>query len=110
MDTETIVDLGNNVFIVLVLLVSAGITSHFIYGYGTRKAKDAFVLLVLLLIVGTQLFYLINAATYVPATRFYIFNVMHTIKRLMKFFDMSFFRKSCIELTVSTVEKVERGQ
>ena len=62
------------IFTVLVLLTSAGITSHIAHGFGTRKAKELFASLVLAIIVGGQLYHLIQAVTYIPATRFYTWN------------------------------------
>jgi hypothetical protein len=66
---------GDQLFTVIVLLVSAGISSHICYGYGTRKAKEAFVGLILVLMVGTQFYHLINAVTFVPASKFQVYNV-----------------------------------
>lgn len=72
---STIFGLGYNIFITLVLLLIAGITAHLCYGYGTYKAKETYIMLILLLMIGTQMYYLINAATYIPASRFYTYNV-----------------------------------
>jgi hypothetical protein len=60
---------------VIVLVLCAGISAHFMYGFGTRKAKETFIGLILLLVIGLQLFYLIPAAITVPANRFYTWNV-----------------------------------
>ena len=65
---------GENIFSALCLLVSAGVTSHLAFGFGTRRAKELFAALVLALIVGAQYFHLVYAATYIPATRFYTWN------------------------------------
>ena len=62
------------VFTVVVLLLSAGISSHIAHGYGTRKSKELFASLVLAIIVGGQLYHLIQAVIYIPATRFYVWN------------------------------------
>lgn len=72
---SSIFGFGYNIFITLVLLLTAGITAHLCYGYGTYKAKETYIMLILLLMIGTQMYYLINAATYIPATRFYTYNV-----------------------------------
>lgn len=73
---STLAGFSDQAFAVIVLVLCAGITSHFMYGFGTRKAKDTFVALILLLLVGVQLFYLIPAAITVPATKFYVWNVI----------------------------------
>lgn len=66
---------GDQLFTVIVLVVCAGITSHMCFGFGTRKAKETFVALILVLIVGTQFFHLINAVTYIPVNKNYMFDV-----------------------------------
>jgi len=71
---NTILGFADQAFTVLVLVLAAGLASHIAYGFGTKRARELFVGLILLLIVGTQLFHLINAATYIPATRFYVWN------------------------------------
>lgn len=73
---------GDQLFSVIVLVIAAGISSHFCFGYGTKKAKETFIALILVLIVGTQLFHLINAATYVPASKFFVFDVRTTVNLL----------------------------
>ena len=62
------------IFTVLVLLLSAGVSSHIAHGYGTRKSRELFASLVLAIIVGGQLYHLIQAVIYIPATRFYVWN------------------------------------
>lgn len=71
---NTIMGFADQAFTCIVLLLAAGVASHIAFGFGTKKAREMFVALILLLIVGTQLFHLINAATYIPATRFYVWN------------------------------------
>jgi hypothetical protein len=65
---------GEQIFTLLVLVISAGICTHIVHGFGTKKARDMFVMLILLIIVCGQLFHLVHAATYIPATRFFIWN------------------------------------
>jgi hypothetical protein len=71
---NTILGFADQAFSCIVLLLAAGLASHIAYGFGTKKAREMFIALVLLLLVGTQLFHLINAATYIPASRFYTWN------------------------------------
>jgi hypothetical protein len=72
---DTIKGFGDQLFAVIVLVVCAGISSHFCFGYGSKKAKEVFIALILVLIVGTQFYHLIQAATYVPASKFFVFDV-----------------------------------
>lgn len=51
---DTILGFGNQTFAVLFLVVSAGISAHISYGFGTRRAKEMFVGLILLLLVSVQ--------------------------------------------------------
>lgn len=71
---NTIMGFGDQAFTMLVLLLAAGLSSHIAYGIGTKRAREMFLGLILLLMVGVQLFHLINAAVYVPASRFYTWN------------------------------------
>ena len=72
---NSILGFGDQLFTVIVLVVSAGISAHMCFGFGTKRAKEALVGLILVLMVGTQLYHLIDAATYVPASKFYVYNV-----------------------------------
>ena len=71
---STMIGFGDQTFTVIILLLTAGLTAHMRYGMGTRKAKELMIGLVLALAVGVQLYHLIFAAIYVPASRFHIFN------------------------------------
>jgi hypothetical protein len=72
---NSILGFGDQTFTTIVLLLSAAITSHYVHGWGTRKGRDLFIVLVLLLILAVQYTHLIRAATYIPANRFYVWNV-----------------------------------
>lgn len=72
---DNILGFGDQLFTVIVLVITAGISSHICFGFGTRKAKETFVGLILVLMVGTQFYHLINAATHIPANSPYTFNV-----------------------------------
>ncbi len=62
----------------LLLVLSAGICSHITYGTGTKKARELFAFLVLGIVICIQMFYLVHAVTYVPATRFFVWkNAIH---------------------------------
>lgn len=68
------IDFGDHVFGAIVLVLCAGISSHLCFGYSTKKSRETFILLILLLIIGFQFFHIIRAALYIPATRFFVFN------------------------------------
>lgn len=74
-----ILGFGDQLFTVIVLVVCAGITSHMCFGFGTKKAKETFVALILVLIVGTQFFHLITAVTYIPVSKNYSFDVSQSL-------------------------------
>lgn len=73
---DDILSFGNHLFITLVLVLSAGISSSICHGTGTQKGRETFIVLILLLMAGVQMFHLINAVVYVPATRFYTYNTL----------------------------------
>lgn len=81
---------GDQLFTVIILVVCAGITSHMCFGFGTKKAKETFIALILVLIVGTQFFHLITAVTYIPISKNYAFDVSHTHHHL-RFLSHKFF-------------------
>lgn len=64
---EQAVNFGEEVFTALVLLLSAAVASHIMYGYGTKHARECFVGIVLLMMFGYQLYYLILSSQFVPA-------------------------------------------
>jgi hypothetical protein len=72
---DNILGFGDQAFTTIVLVLTAGISAHICYGYGTKKAKELFIGLILLLMVSVQLYHLVMAAVYMPATRFYVYNV-----------------------------------
>jgi hypothetical protein len=67
-------EFGDHVFSAIVLVLCAGISAHLCFGYSTQQSRDTFIGLVLLLMLGFQLFHLIRAALYVPATLFSVYN------------------------------------
>ena len=77
-----LVAFGSQTFNVVVLLISAYLTAQFAYGYGTRRAREFFIALLLLLMLGVEFYYLIKAANFVPATRFFVLNVRSFLKSI----------------------------
>jgi len=67
------------IFSAIVLIVSAGITSHIFHGFGSRKWKETFVGLVLLIAVCTQLYFLIQASLAIPS---YPYEYDHSLTRI----------------------------
>ena len=85
---NTLPGFGDQTLAVIILVLCSGVSSHIMFGYGTRKAKETFVGLVLLLMVGVQIFHLIPAATMVPANRFYTWKVRVDV--LMEYLQVLF--------------------
>jgi len=71
---SNILEFGDQAFTTIVLVLAAGIGSSIAFGYGTRKGRECFLALILSLLVGVQLYHLIFAAMYIPASRFQIMN------------------------------------
>mmetsp|Transcript_8655 Transcript_8655/g.14681 ORF Transcript_8655/g.14681 Transcript_8655/m.14681 type:complete len:215 (-) Transcript_8655:145-789(-) len=59
-------DFSQSVFSAVVLIVSAGVTAHMFHGYSNKKWRSTFIGLVLLLLMATQVYYLLQAALHVP--------------------------------------------
>ena len=74
-----LVAFGQQVFAAIILIISAGITANICHGPGTVRSRDTFVKLVLILIVGVQFYHIIYAGIYVPADKFWTFNVSKPI-------------------------------
>lgn len=72
---QSIDGFGRVFLMAIYLVICAVVTSQIIYGTNQRKAKEIFIILFLILIVGIQYFYLIEVANFVPATRFYTWDV-----------------------------------
>jgi hypothetical protein len=65
---------GVQTFTAIVMVVSAAVASHIMYGYGTKRAREAFVGIVLGMMFCYQLYYLVLASQYIPADHTYMFN------------------------------------
>lgn len=69
---------GEQGFTFLVLVLSAGVSTHIVHGLGTKRARELFAMLVLCIIIGVQMFHLVHAVTYIPATRFFVWKeILH---------------------------------
>ena len=56
----------------------AGVSTHIVHGLGTKRARELFAMLVLCIIIGVQMFHLVHAVTYIPATRFFVWKeILH---------------------------------
>jgi len=71
---NTILGFADQTFTVLILVVTAGISVQIAFGFGTKKARDNFIVLILGVLVVVQMYYLVHAVLYIPATQFYTFN------------------------------------
>ena len=63
---STILDFSQTIFSALVLIISAGVTAHVFHGYNNKKWRTSFIGLLLLMLVGTQMYYLCRAVLHVP--------------------------------------------
>ena len=72
---DTMLGFGDQLFTGILLVICAGISAHIMHGYGTRKARDTFVGLVLLLAVSVQMFHLVKASVSSTTSKFYTFDV-----------------------------------
>ncbi len=91
---------SDQLFVCIFLVVICTIFAHFMFGNTTKHSKISFTGLVLILAVGTQLFYLISAAVHIPADQFYNFNVrfafeIHNASNLV--IQKNLHRNDCIE-------------
>lgn len=50
----TIIDISEIIFSAIVMTIAAGITAHIFHGFGTKRWRETFVGLVILLVVCTQ--------------------------------------------------------
>ena len=65
---------SDQLFVCIFLAVICTTVAHYMFDT-TKHSKISFTGLVLILTIGTQLYYLISAAVHVPADQFYNFNV-----------------------------------
>lgn len=69
----------------LVLLVAIILSSHLVFGFGTRKARELFIGLLLFTMISVQYYYLAQAVMHVPASRFYVYDVNSSFVLLHQF-------------------------
>lgn len=74
---DSFLGFGDQVLTGAMLIVCAGVSSHIMFGYGTRRGKEAFIGLVLCLAVGIQMYYLINASIVIQTTKFETYNPLY---------------------------------
>jgi hypothetical protein len=63
---ENMVGFGLQSFCAILITLSAAVSAHLMHGYGTRRAKETFVGLMLATMFLYQLFYLVKAAQFMP--------------------------------------------
>jgi hypothetical protein len=70
---------GHEFFTVIALICSAFVSVHICFGQNVHRARESCIMLLLLLLVSTQYYHLGNVVTYLPASRFFVYNVsIHT--------------------------------
>jgi hypothetical protein len=72
---ENFADFSEIILYSLVLIFCTTISIHICVGNGTKSAKETMMWALILLLVAVQLYHLIDAALYVPATKFFIYKV-----------------------------------
>lgn len=82
---------GRQLFLSLFLIVCCIVAAHLCFGYDTRRAKEAFVIMILLLMIGVQYYFLVDTVSYVPATRFFVYNVFNLFIFMSGEFDIILF-------------------
>jgi hypothetical protein len=66
---------GWQLLISIYLILCSIVASKICFGSDRKRSKEIFVFLFLFLLVGIQYFYLLDVATFIPATRFYTYDV-----------------------------------
>jgi hypothetical protein len=72
---------GRQLLTSIYLIVCAIVAAQICFGYDKRKSREVFIVLSLFLILGIQYFYLIEVVSFVPATRFYVYDVKNPLLR-----------------------------
>jgi hypothetical protein len=72
---ETFAEFNEIIACSLFLILCTAVSVHICVGYGTKSAKETMIWSLIILLAAVQLYHLIDAALYVPATKFYIYKV-----------------------------------
>lgn len=76
---ENIEGFGRQLFVSLFLIACACISAHTAFGWKTNRTREVGVLLFLLLLIGIQYYYLVEVASFIPASKFFIYDVLDDI-------------------------------
>lgn len=71
---KSIIEFANQALVILILFLSIGLSAHFSHGYGTKKAREFMIGLLMSLMIIVQLYYLLQASLFIPASRFQVYN------------------------------------
>lgn len=102
----TLPQLSDVLFCTIILLVCTGISVHICVGNGTRIGKQYLLGTFSAIICAVQLYHLINAALYVPATKHFIYKVLKKYEQKSLSHLLLTFRISCIVPIASGALKV----
>ena len=69
-----LLDFSHQAFAITVILLVIGVASHIMFGFGTKRAKESILAMIFFLMVACQLYYLLQASLYIPASRFQVYN------------------------------------
>lgn len=72
---ENLESFGRQLLIAIYLIICTIIAAKISFGNETRRIKEFSVIGILVLAIGIQYYYLIDVVTFVPATRFYTYDV-----------------------------------
>ena len=77
---DTIFGPGNHVFGALVLILCLALSSYRVARSSSFNVRDVFVASLLLLMIGYQYYWLVEVSTYIPSSKFYMYDVsMHDL-------------------------------
>lgn len=66
-------------------------------GRKNNSAREAFIIGVIALMLGIQYYYLVSVASFLPASRFYVYNVWLVFPQNNYFFSISLFIVWCVK-------------
>ena len=66
---------GRQLFLSIYLIVCTIIAANLCFGYDFKRRKEVAIVGMLCLVIGIQYYYLLDVVTFVPATRYYVYNV-----------------------------------
>lgn len=69
---------GRHLLLSIFILACTVMAARVSFGWKSKSSKDAAIVGVLCFLVGLQYYYLLDVVTFIPASRFYTYNVIKT--------------------------------